>query len=130
MTKVFEFAKRAFNEVKDEKGLPHSVEVTMSVRKFSDILEKVAILHDVVEDTNVTVIEIELEFGSVVADAVDAITRRPNEVYLTEYISRVKENEFARIVKIRDLYVNLSREGKDSLKPRYRKALLLLGVGD
>ncbi len=39
----------------------------------------VAWLHDVVEDTEVTLEEVEHEFGPRVAIAVDAITRRPDE---------------------------------------------------
>lgn len=50
----------------------------------------VAILHDVVEDTDITLDDISYRFGEVIADAVDAITHRKNEPR-EEYYTRVKK---------------------------------------
>lgn len=76
----------------------------------------VAWLHDVVEDTDVTLDDIRRDFGDRVADAVDAISRRrysksmgfpytkePEE----EYLARVAANEIASIVKHADMCDNL-----------------------
>lgn len=67
-------------------------------------------LHDVVEDTDVTLDQIREMFGPKIAEAVDAITHRSGESW-AEYLCRVKMNPIARLVKIQDLVdnSNLSR---------------------
>ena len=62
----------------------------------------VAWMHEVVEDTEVTLQEVEQQFGSTVAAAVNAITRRPEDVD-TDYYARVKANTIALNVKAADL---------------------------
>lgn len=89
-----------------------------------------AILHDVVEDTAVTVEEIKLRFGEVVAEAVDALTRRDNETY-AGYIKRLKPNHIARKIKLADLRDNLGRidqlpPHKRAVRNRYQKGLVQL----
>lgn len=66
----------------------------------------VAWLHDVVEDTEVTMEDIVLQFPREVIDAVEAITHRINEPYW-DYINRVKVNSIATNVKIADLKHNM-----------------------
>lgn len=92
----------------------------------------VALLHDVLEDTNVTYSTIHNLFGERVADAVVALTREIGEDYLS-YITRVSENPLATEVKIADLTHNmdltrLPRVGRRDLKrqERYRKAKEIL----
>lgn len=67
-------------------------------------------LHDVVEDTTYTLIDIAHLFGPETADAVDAVTHRKGESW-SDYICRVKSNPIAKAVKISDLIdnSNLSR---------------------
>lgn len=66
-------------------------------------------LHDIVEDTEVTLMEIRDEFGDAIADAIDAMTKRKidgvKEDYW-EYMERVKGNDIARVVKAADLAHN------------------------
>lgn len=76
----------------------------------------VAILHDVVEDSDLEVEDIDILFGKDIADAIEAITKRPDEDYLSEYIPRVAFNSYATIVKIADLMENLSNTA--TLKPK------------
>ena len=59
-------------------------------------------LHDTVEDTVLTMDEIELQFGSETAAAVDAVSRRDDEKW-DDYLERVAANPMARQVKISDL---------------------------
>lgn len=48
----------------------------------------VAVLHDVVEDADYSLEDIEREFDPEVRDAVDALTKRDGEAYLEESIPR------------------------------------------
>ena len=82
-------------------------------------------LHDVVEDTGVTVAEVEADFGPEVAAAVDALTRRKSELgpwphresdY--EYMARVLVNPVARAVKRADAEDNLDESRLSALPPR------------
>ncbi len=69
-------------------------------------LRAIAWLHDVVEDTDISLITIDALFGGIIARAVDAISRR-EETYST-YLTRVQVNDFAKQVKLIDLADNLS----------------------
>lgn len=89
----------------------------------------VAVLHDVVEDTGVTLSEILARFGPDIAIAIDALTRRDGEVYF-DYITRVGRHPLAKQVKIADLkdHLDPARIGmiSESLVRRYAKALTIL----
>jgi len=95
----------------------------------------VAILHDVVEDTNVSIKSIGEKFGLEAMDAIDCITKRNGEKY-DDYILRVAENKIAYTVKYADLLSNLkslptsqfSSKKKLALVGRWTKALSILGV--
>jgi (p)ppGpp synthase/HD superfamily hydrolase len=68
----------------------------------------VAVLHDVVEDTNLTLETLEDNgFGPPILDALDALSRRPGEAY-EDYIQRLAPNLIAREVKLSDLRDNLA----------------------
>lgn len=67
----------------------------------------VAALHDVVEDTSVTLDDLRAHgFGERILAAVDAMTRRDGEVY-ADYIERVAGDALARRVKKADLEHNM-----------------------
>ena len=89
-------------------------------------------LHDTVEDTDLSLVEIAETFGARIADAVDALSRRPDEKW-DLYLRRVKANPIARKVKISDLIdnSNLGRIPEPGLKDvarqtKYNKALRFL----
>jgi len=89
-------------------GMPyilHPMRVMMAVDTIEEKI--VAILHDVVEDTNVGIREIHLEFGDVIGDAVGAMTKMKgsDETY-RQYLDRVKSNEIAKKVKLADMADN------------------------
>ena len=65
----------------------------------------VAVLHDVVEDTKVTLEDLKRDFPQIVTDAIDALTKRATETR-QDYIARVKQNDIAREVKMADLVHN------------------------
>ena len=107
----------------DKSGEPyiyHPLRVMLSMvdspEIFTEEMRIVALLHDVVEDTRdrddpVTVERIRITFGDEIAEAIDAITRRPSEPY-PDYIARAKANKIARTVKMKDLNDNLDRMWK------------------
>jgi len=67
----------------------------------------VAVLHDVVEDTPVTLEQLrESGYSAEVIDAVDALTRRDGEDYFA-FVERAGRNQIARAVKLADLADNM-----------------------
>lgn len=93
-----------------------------------------AVLHDAVEDCapgerDRLETRIYNACGSRCSSAVDALTRRPGDQYMRDYISRIERDWIARRVKMADLRHNLdeSRLPKDAgprtRADRYRRAL-------
>ncbi len=106
--------------------------IRVADRFDSLILKVVALLHDVVEDSDVTIEEVHRNFGISIANAVGALTRG-DETY-NDYIElKVSQNYLAVQVKIGDLLDHLDYIerfpdlGFAGLKPRYEKALRTLG---
>lgn len=72
----------------------------------------VALLHDVCEDSTITIEDLEqIGFSKEVIDAVIAITKNQNEFY-EDYIERVRKNKIALSVKLADLEHNIDRTHK------------------
>jgi (p)ppGpp synthase/HD superfamily hydrolase len=92
----------------------------------TEIEMTVALLHDLVEDTPVTLPMLQQMFPKDVVEAVDHLTRRDGEEYIEQYIERVMENHLAAHVKVRDLVHHLRQEEASniphSLRGRYRRA--------
>jgi (p)ppGpp synthase/HD superfamily hydrolase len=103
---AFELALAAHAGQTDKAGAPyiaHVVRVTAGVA--SDKARVVALLHDVVEDTEVTLQAVEARFGPDIAAAVDALTRREGEAP-EAYYTRVRASPLAREVKLADIADN------------------------
>ena len=83
--------------------------------------EMVAWLHDVVEDTTVTLEYLATEFPPEVVAAVDAITKRPDEG--DTYYRRVAANSLALLVKQADLADNSSPDRLAKLDPSLQDRL-------
>lgn len=98
----------------------------------SEVEKIVALLHDVVEDSRITLVDLKaFGFSKEVIDAVDALTKKPGEKY-SDFILRAKANPIARVVKLADIADNL--EDQSALEPeeaeflanRYNKAIEVL----
>jgi (p)ppGpp synthase/HD superfamily hydrolase len=123
-----EIARRAHAGVPDKSGRPyieHSQRVAGRVHSHEEKI--VAWLHDVVEDTDITLEDLANEFPPAIVEAVDAITHRsvsPKKMSALnetrhDYYLRVLANPVARIVKLADI--------SDNTDPR---RLLHLPIGD
>ena len=82
-------------------------------------LKTIALLHDVIEDTNCTNLTLIIKhFPQDVIDAVMAISKIEGEDYV-HYLGRVLRNPLARKVKIADITHNLSDLGKGNMRDKY-----------
>ena len=92
------------------------------------VLQSIALLHDVVEDSDITLADLEKEgIPKIVIEGVNCLTKRPDEKYL-DYILRVKEFDCATLVKIEDIKHNYPTSHK-SKQERYDMALYILKGG-
>lgn len=92
----------------DKAGKPYLGHIARVAGEFYDEKAIVALLHDIVEDTDVNPGELlQKGFTKEIVDAVVAITKKENESY-ESFIERVGKNKMAREVKIADLEDNMN----------------------
>ncbi|MBC7545976.1 MAG: HD domain-containing protein [Candidatus Sericytochromatia bacterium] len=92
----------------DKAGAPYILHpLRVMFRCQSDEARMAAVLHDVVEDTPITLDDLRQRgFADSVVAAVDRLTRSPDETY-EAFIDRVKTDPIALEVKIADLEDNM-----------------------
>ena len=93
--------------------------------KIHDLSEEfiiVGYLHDIVEDTSVSLDTIQNLFGEEIKAAVAAITKRENESR-DDYLARCSKNPIARFVKLHDALFNASNCFKNKNKENFAKYL-------
>lgn len=126
--KALDIAVEAHKGQTDKAGHPYINHPFRISTKMDTKEEKiVALLHDVLEDSNLTISELSsYGFSQEVLNAICCITKTKAENY-DLYIEKVKTNELATKVKIADLIdnINLSRLSTVSIKDinRTRKYL-------
>ena len=129
--KAYEIAKKAHLGQVDKAGedyIKHPEKVASFVK--TDEEKAVAYLHDVIEDTELTLEDLnKYDFSKEVLEAVDIITKKRGEDYQS-YLNSVKKNKLARAVKLADLRHNsdLTRLAKVTekdikRKEKYQKAI-------
>ena len=134
LEKAISIAADAHQGQLDKAGEPfilHPLRVMLRVSESDERI--VAALHDVVENSDVTLDDLRAAgFSSAVLDAVDAMTRRDDEPY-DDFVLRAGGNPLGRTVKRADLLDNLEqvshvapRPSDDERSKKYRRALGLL----
>ena len=128
---VFHAASAHLDQVRkgsDEPFICHPLRVMQTFPASQPQHRIVAVLHDVIEDTYLTLEWLQkFGFDSEVIEAVDAISRREDETH-ADYIARVSENDIATSVKLADTLDNIfdSDWAPASLLKRYFKSYRLL----
>lgn len=113
LSEAIAFAAEKHRGQTDKQGDPyilHPMRVMFTLREegYPLYVQMAGVLHDVVEDTDATLEEIDNRFGPSTSIIVDRVTRRAVETY-REYIDRllVSKDEDAKAVKLADLKDNL-----------------------
>lgn len=133
--RAIQIAVAAHAGIKDKGGKPyilHPIKVMMRVETEEEQI--VAILHDVVEDTDWTFDALRNEgFSETVIEALETVTKQSENEDYEDFIKRSLRNDIGRKVKIADLLENLdvTRIGELSEKDikrinKYKKALQTL----
>lgn len=122
----------------DKAGAPYILHPLRVMLRLEGMEERiVAVLHDVVEDSDWTLERLRNEgFSEIILQAIDAVSRRPDEDY-NEFIVRASKNSIGRRVKLADLEDNsdLSRltevTDRDLARLRkYQRGIAILALSE
>lgn len=144
---VLNFAAKAHKEQKTPKGLPYlthitnvAVEVLNASIKSKLEKEKInfaitcALLHDVLEDTDVTYDDLYVKYSDEVADGVEALSKNKKlekKEQMRDSIERILTQSYeVQMVKLADRVVNLSTPPKqwdsEKIKAYYQESKFIL----
>ena len=129
-------AYKAHHGQLDYNGIPYIFHPIHLAESMDDEFSCcVALLHDVVEDTDVTLEQLKTIFPREVTDAVALMTHDDSTDYF-DYVRAIKTNPLARKVKLADLAHNsdqtrcigsdLTEERKAKWRAKYEKATKIL----
>ena len=130
---ALQIAQKAHAGQVDKAGKDYILHpMTVASYMDTDIEKTIAYLHDVLEDTDVTVDALRKIFPNEIVDTLIILTHRKDESYF-EYIQRVSTSKLAKKVKVADLLHNLditrikepTKQDYERLE-KYKKAILYL----
>jgi (p)ppGpp synthase/HD superfamily hydrolase len=145
---VLNFAALAHGEQKTPKGLPYLAHITCVTMEVINACEKssldetkanlaisCALLHDVIEDTNITYDELYMKFGEDVANGVESLTKdltlNSKQAQMKDSIERLLTQPYeVQMVKLADRITNLQvppeHWGHEKIKNYQKEASLIL----
>lgn len=128
-TKALVLAQEYHSGQRDKAGNAYILH-PLAVSEMGDTVPEriVGLLHDLVEDTDYSEIQLRRDFPDFIADAVMSVTRIPEELY-KDFILRAKADPIGRHVKINDIKHNTMNRGipcPPHLLGRYKEAMRVL----
>ena len=134
--KAMKLAYKAHHGQFDYNGIPYIFHPIHLAEQMDDEISCcAALLHDVVEDTDITMEELSREFPPEVIDAVKLLTHDDTTPYF-DYVRAIKANPIARKIKLADIAHNsdqsrcvgsdLPEEKLAFWKEKYAKATKIL----
>lgn len=138
INRALALSKKAHDKQVDKAGvdyIQHPIYVASLVE--TEYEKTVALLHDVVEDSNISLLDLkEMNFPSEVVEAVALLTKDKTISYQA-YLEKIKGNEIARKVKLADLTHNSDISRLIDITPadekriqKYRQAIKYLKSTD
>lgn len=111
LEKALAIASKAHEGQVDKAGEPYILHPIRVMLTVSTLEERIAaVLHDTVEDTEVTIEDLELAgFNQHIIEAVQALTKKDGESRL-DAAHRAKANRIARQVKLADVADNMNMD--------------------
>ncbi|MBE6939938.1 MAG: bifunctional (p)ppGpp synthetase/guanosine-3',5'-bis(diphosphate) 3'-pyrophosphohydrolase [Ruminococcaceae bacterium] len=132
--KALKLCFEAHKEQTDKSGLPYVFHpFHLAEQMQTEETTIVALLHDLVEDTEYTIEDlIHMGFDRCITDAIALMTHADGVDYM-DYVRAIRENPIARAVKLADLEHNSDLTRLDvvdekalSRREKYQKAMALL----
>ena len=131
---AMEIAYNAHHGQLDKAGTPYIFHpIHLAEQMQDEYTTCVALLHDVVEDSHITLEYLSLHFPKEVTDAIALMTHQKDEPYL-DYVASIRNNPIASAVKLADLLHNSDQTRMPNADPeklkyfqeKYKKALQVL----
>lgn len=132
--KALKLCFEAHKEQVDKSGMPYVFHpFHLAEQMQTEETTVVALLHDLVEDTDYTIDDLtSMGFGRTVTDAIALMTHADGVAYM-DYVREIKNNPIAKAVKLADLKHNSDLTRLDIVdekalkrKEKYSKAIKLL----
>lgn len=134
--KAMKIAYAAHHGQTDYNGIPYIFHPIHLAEQMEDEISCcAALLHDVVEDTGVTMEQLAVEFPAEVIEVLTLLTHQKDEDYF-DYVRAINENPIAKKIKLADLDHNsdqsrcigsgLSQERLAYWQQKYQKARAIL----
>lgn len=132
--KALKLCFEAHKEQVDKSGMPYVFHpFHLAEQMIDEATSVVALLHDVVEDTDITFEELEKQgFSDEIVNALKLLTHDKNTTYM-DYVAEIKKNKIATAVKLADLKhnsdltrLNVIDEKALKRKEKYEKAIEFL----
>ena len=122
--KAMKLCYEAHKDQVDKTGVPYVFHpFHVAEQMTSEASTIVALLHDVVEDTDYTLDDIAAAgFGKEIVDAVALMTHEDDVPYL-DYVAKLKDNPIAREVKLADLAHNSDQSRLGEIDEETRRRL-------
>jgi len=110
--------------------ITHVERVVKRCERYGVEAEIVATLHEILEDSPITLNDLERKgFSNNILEAVSCLTKDNHQSY-SAYINGIKNNNLARLVKIQDILDNISDTPSTKQIRKYSEALLVLVDAD
>jgi len=108
LAKAIQIASLAHENQVDKSNTPYILHPIRLMLKFTSIEEQiVAVLHDVIEDSDVTLMDLKNNgFSDDILTAIDLLTKKPGMEYQS-YLENISRNLLAKKIKIEDIKDNL-----------------------
>ena len=108
LKKALDIATNTHKEQTDKAGKPYILHPIRVSERCNTVEEKiVALLHDVIEDTEITPTSLLSEgFPEYIVEAILSVTKQENENY-DDFVKRCSANSIGKAVKIHDLEDNM-----------------------
>lgn len=132
--KAMYIAYQAHHGQQDKSGVPYIFHpIHLAEQMTDEVTTCVALLHDVAEDTDITLAQLaEMGFDGEIGAALRLLTHDPAEPYM-DYVRRIKANPYAAAVKLADLRHNSDLTRLDTVNEKalrrvekYRQAIAIL----
>lgn len=136
--KAMQIAYTAHHGQVDKGGLPYIFHPYHLAEQMEDEVSCcAALLHDVAEDTDITLEDLAKEFPSAVMEVLTLLTHKEDVPYY-EYVRAVKANPIAVKIKLADIAHNSDQSRCPNLTPeqlayfrdKYARAIAILTEGD
>lgn len=132
--KALKLCFEAHKDQLDKSDMPYVFHPFHLAEQMTDeVTTIVALLHDVIEDTDYTLENLrEMGFPEAALEAIALMTHAPDVPYM-DYVAQIKTNPVARAVKLADLRHNSDMTRLDQVTPwdearaeKYKKAIAFL----